>query len=929
MKKYILIALFILLFAFGCKSKNKEHIHDLVHHEGIDATCTTPGYLPYDTCSRCDYTTFEEIPALDHDLIHHEGIDATCTTPGYLSYDTCSRCDYTTFEEIPALDHDLVHHEGIDATCTTPGYLPYDTCSRCDYTTFEEIPALDHDLMHHEAKDPTYMKIGWEAYDESLRCNFTTYHELPKLDHKNYKNKTILNRDYYDYDFMYEDVLYAKTRSTNTMIVYNNFDYIKTNIYGKEALINEYGRVVSIDINVDATKGYMVISAHGTRTSEITNLHIGDYVIYYSDIIYVYRSDSLPFTPIVNDIFCRFYDLERYIETLDEGIERSAIIDALNKYIPYLEKIYDNETISDNIINEIKESFYSFNIESKRVVEYCNKQEELSEGNNKYSYIYNVISEEDYSLVNIYKETLYYGGFRNANTLVFYNSEYWRERNTYGYEIAIDCNGYVIDKEILVELPEGGFILSGHGTAAQFLKKVHYGDYVEVKDDKVYFYSKIIGASFNELINKANLIINEINYDLNDGIKHDYDLINNIINEINNNLPNTFTHDYLNIDKSLKQLSNVSSLVKKLASLSIAYDNTTVHGMWYYPLRDNNENTVQGLSDRLDLIKSMGINNIFITPLASDGAIFPNSMYVYSPKAQSNNYEGYKNYLDCFISLAHSKGIKVTAFTQTFMHYNNLMICNEDWTYQIEIDGTRSKGGVNYLDICNDNIKQMLYDYYSELLEYDFDGMEYDIIRYPESNLWKYLNVEKVSQSSVKDPGWSEHSVNKFMDLNDIQQYSTVKSLVLDSLDMRIKWLDYKEEELIDFITNTTKLIKEKNPDIVISAAILCSYDSARSAYLQDYKKWLELGIVDVVEPMNYTSELSEFEGFYNWYYNEEYADKTRMGMSNLLNGNDITEDFLQLKYAMKYGFVIFSNNQYLYNYEYIRYMQLLYKGDR
>ena len=40
--------------------------HDLVHVEAKEATCTEVGWNEYDECSRCDYTTYKEIPAKGH-----------------------------------------------------------------------------------------------------------------------------------------------------------------------------------------------------------------------------------------------------------------------------------------------------------------------------------------------------------------------------------------------------------------------------------------------------------------------------------------------------------------------------------------------------------------------------------------------------------------------------------------------------------------------------------------------------------------------------------------------------------------------------------------------------------------------------------------------------------------------------------------------
>ena len=159
--------------------------HALVQHDAQAATCTEKGWDAYETCSRCDYTTYTELPALNHDLVQHEAKAPTCTEKGWNAYETCSRlgCNSTTYQEIPALKHDLVHHDAQAATCTEIGWDAYDTCSRCDHTTYAELPALNHDLVHHDAKAPTCTEIGWNAYDTCSRCNYTTYAELPALNH--------------------------------------------------------------------------------------------------------------------------------------------------------------------------------------------------------------------------------------------------------------------------------------------------------------------------------------------------------------------------------------------------------------------------------------------------------------------------------------------------------------------------------------------------------------------------------------------------------------------------------------------------------------------------------------------------------------------------------------------------------------------------
>ena len=157
--------------------------HDLKQHAAKAATCTEKGWDAYEACSRCNYTTYAEQPALNHDLEQHAAKAPTCTEIGWDAYETCSRCDYTTRKELPALNHALEQHAAKAPTCTEPGWDAYETCSRCDHTTYAELPALNHDLEQHAAKVPTCTEIGWNAYETCSRCDHTTYAELPALNH--------------------------------------------------------------------------------------------------------------------------------------------------------------------------------------------------------------------------------------------------------------------------------------------------------------------------------------------------------------------------------------------------------------------------------------------------------------------------------------------------------------------------------------------------------------------------------------------------------------------------------------------------------------------------------------------------------------------------------------------------------------------------
>ena len=157
--------------------------HDLVQHAAKAPTCTEKGWDAYETCSRCDHTTYAELPALNHDLEQHAAKVPTCTEIGWDAYETCSRCDYTTRKELPALNHALEQHAAKAPTCTEIGWDAYETCSRCDYTTYAELPILGHDYQAVTV-EPTCEADGYTVFTCS-RCNDSyTADPTDKLGHQ-------------------------------------------------------------------------------------------------------------------------------------------------------------------------------------------------------------------------------------------------------------------------------------------------------------------------------------------------------------------------------------------------------------------------------------------------------------------------------------------------------------------------------------------------------------------------------------------------------------------------------------------------------------------------------------------------------------------------------------------------------------------------
>ena len=445
-----------------------------------------------------------------------------------------------------------------------------------------------------------------------------------------------------------------------------------------------------------------------------------------------------------------------------------------------------------------------------------------------------------------------YGGFRNANQMILYDASNIRSRNAYGYEVAVDANGIVIDKATLVDLPLGGFILSGHsGTATYLRENINIGDIAmyQASASKVDIYrnasvSNVIGLGiYIQMVqeNTSRAYYDELR-------PLDYQ---EIITKINQAISN-FNSLVLSYQASL--WTQTRGVLLDVEFLLVEVAPVTVKSFWHYPLRAGSfsENNLQAVQSFLDELADTGYNRVYLNTNFNGSSIYQSSILT-QRLTNNHTYTGYKDYLEAFISEAHMRNIEVYAWTNTLIAGDGSFPTSYDqkgWL-QVGFDGDKSFNGMYFLDISNPEVQVFLRDVFYELSSsYNLDGIEYDFIRYPGGNMHSYSGTI-TNTSGLRDSGYTDSMISSFME--EYQLSGDLKTLLLESNTIRTNWLQFKRSMLTDTVEMISNTIRSGNPNTRISAAVMPSISTARNTYLQDWDTWIENGWIDELDPMIYS----------------------------------------------------------------------------
>ena len=497
-------------------------------------------------------------------------------------------------------------------------------------------------------------------------------------------------------------------------------------------------------------------------------------------------------------------------------------------------------------------------------------------------------------------ETSPFPAYRGENQTIIYKSGWSYQgsagtgTNVYGYEAAVDATGVVVELNVNVsKIPEGGYVISGHGTGRDFIRSnIVLGATVVLDEDNKTFavsttlnsYYENLALSVNQAVKNAQTMIGQL-YDVNQELLETY--ITNVSSELENlkvvkeeieaklegdiseeerlSLLMSYNNSQLAIEKLRQQIVVASAESKVVSARSV----------WHRPI----EMTYSAIEENIKMYSDIGINLIFVETLyngystfKSDIAEFPYNNKLADKYTTSEGVE-YTDYLTAFTQCAKEYGIEVHAWVENFyistlntakvlQDHPDWIMYNDDNTYY-----QRNEGGLYiFIDPANKEVQDTLINYYNDLFEKvpDVKGLNLDYIRYPVSDSAEdtgytipamkgfYESLGKTFSSAQLND--REKMANKFKQLFDPNYLLGGQAEADENYQL---WVEYRTNIITEYVRRIKDEVKLPN-NIVLSTAVFASLSESTNSKKQDWQTWFSNGWIDIATPMAYYTDASD-----------------------------------------------------------------------
>ena len=158
-----------------------------------------------------------------------------------------------------------------------------------------------------------------------------------------------------------------------------------------------------------------------------------------------------------------------------------------------------------------------------------------------------------------------------------------------------------------------------------------------------------------------------------------------------------------------------------------------------------------------------------------------------------------------------------------------------------------------YTGPANPKVRDHIYNIWMDVLKhYPVDGLHFDYVRYASPDFdYSRTSMEKFRK-------WLEPQLSSE---ERAELKRSLKSNKLAATELFwAKFADFQRLQVTTLVERIYKAVKKRRPDVVVSAAVFANDENAYTRRFQDWRRWLQMGILDVACPMAYSTDTAVFQ---------------------------------------------------------------------
>lgn len=157
-----------------------------------------------------------------------------------------------------------------------------------------------------------------------------------------------------------------------------------------------------------------------------------------------------------------------------------------------------------------------------------------------------------------------------------------------------------------------------------------------------------------------------------------------------------------------------------------------------------------------------------------------------------------------------------------------------------------------YTGPANPKVRDHIYNIWMDVLKrYPVDGLHFDYVRFASPDFdYSRTSLEKFRK-------WLEPQLSAD-ERKQLKQ--ALKTNAVATPEMHApKFADFQREQVTTLVERIYRAVKKRAPEALVSAAVFANDENAYTRRFQDWRRWLQMGILDVACPMAYSTDTAVF----------------------------------------------------------------------